>query len=273
MTSEQLEAWDDGRMIVNVRFSDILQANGLTTFDSIWNDRSGMVAKNVLRERTTSRLELNGPKGTKAFFLKRHTPAPLKEYIKPLLRLTRPILGARNEWQAILAFETAQIPTMTPVALGESDGCSFLLTEGLVGLQTLADLNQDLCAGERTISLSTRRRIIRNVAGVARQMHDCNLHHQDFYLYHLLVPVDDPGAHVVVIDLGRVRQRRRLEQRWRIKDLGQLAFAARTVPLPDRLRFLIHYLGRPLRSDDRRLIRRIGRKAAAIARHTRRHSL
>ncbi|MBT6486097.1 MAG: hypothetical protein HOK71_15725, partial [Planctomycetaceae bacterium] len=144
MKNFALECWDEGRVTVNRAFADSLRAHNLTTFDAIMNYTGGSIAKNVLRERTTTRIDLPETSGPKqAFFLKRHGPSPLKEYIKPWLRLTRPILGARNEWNAILAFHEIGIPTMIPVAIGESGRDSFLLTESIEGCRKLSHWVED----------------------------------------------------------------------------------------------------------------------------------
>src|SRR4051812_49026732 len=112
--------WDEGRLTVNRDWARLLKANRLTSFSALMGFEGGEVAKNVLRERTTTRFELaNGQSPGEAFYIKRHRPSSWIEYVKPLMRLRRPILGARNEWQAILAFHEAGISTMTPVALGE----------------------------------------------------------------------------------------------------------------------------------------------------------
>jgi hypothetical protein len=85
---------------------------------------------------------------------------------------------------------------------------------------------------------------------------------------------DAAGApDVRVIDLGRVRQRRKLSSRWIIKDLAQLEFSARRLACRDRLRFLRLYLGRSTTPGDRRLIRSVRHKAQRIAAHTVKHGL
>ena len=50
--------WDGGRLTVNLEFSPLLARHGLTNFDSLMEYSAGQFAKNVLRERTTTRLEL-----------------------------------------------------------------------------------------------------------------------------------------------------------------------------------------------------------------------
>jgi heptose I phosphotransferase len=265
---------DAGRLTVNRAFVPLLQQQRLDTFEALFKFRGGSVAKNLLRERTTTRVELHDASGSlTTLFLKRHARIPLKEYVKPLLRLTRPIIGARPEWDAILRFHELGIATMLPVALGESSGCSLLMTEGIEGCRKvpewLASRSKNL-GDEDATALQTA---IESVADIARTLHGSGMHHQDFYLTHFMVPLAGPPCPVHVLDLGRVREHRRLAGRWIVKDLGQLNFSARDIAKSDRLRFLTHYLGRPLAAADRPLIRRILRKSRAIARHSNRHGL
>jgi heptose I phosphotransferase len=120
--------------------------------------------------------------------------------------------------------------------------------------------------------LAESRRIIREVAEVARRMHSAGLHHQDFYAGHILLPHDaSRGIHI--LDLGRVRRCRRLGRIWIVKDLAQLNYSAHWFTAADRLRFLHAYLGRPLQPSDRALLRSIARKTASIRQHSRKHAL
>ena len=268
----QLEVHDHGRLTVNRDHVDILQQHGLTTFRSLMDYRGGQIAKNLLKERTTIRLELdNGQGGQSCFYLKRHRRSSWKEYVKPLFRLTRPILGARNEWDAILAFHQAGIPTMTPVAVGRAGSESLLLTAALDACDCLA--NRFTEWQQPDSSTQVPRQLLLDVAHTARSMHGANLHHQDFYLYHLLLRREQAEDGVVVIDLGRARRLPRLGARWIIKDLAQLNYSAWGISRTDRLRFLKAYLNRRPTAADRSLMRRIDRKTASIARHSSKHAL
>ncbi len=140
MKNFELETWDDGRLIVNAAFAEMLKQHALTTFQSLMEFEGGEIAKNLLRQRVTTRFELpQKGGGTGAFYIKRHGPSPLKEYIKPLIRLRRPILGAANEWNAILRFHEVGISTMTPVAFGQSGPHSFLVTAAIENCIKLSD--------------------------------------------------------------------------------------------------------------------------------------
>jgi heptose I phosphotransferase len=271
------DVWDGGRLTVNRDLSPILLLNGLTTFDSLMDFSGGQVAKNVLRERTTTRVVLADEDGVnRVFFLKRHRRPPLVELVKPWLRLQRPIHGARNEWDAILRFHQTGIPTMIPVALGEENDRSFLLTAAIEGCCKVTEWMTNHADSLRNGQLRTLREIVAGIAEVARTMHAAGMHHQDFYLTHLMLPVDgipQPVPKIHVIDLGRVRWHPRLSSRWIVKDLAQLDYSASRIAASDRLRFLKAYLGRPIEKSDRPLIRRILRKARAISRHSAKNRL
>jgi heptose I phosphotransferase len=271
------EIGDGGRLTVNRDFSPILARNGLVTFDALMDYSAGQFAKNVLRERTTTRLELTDVSGERrVFFLKRHRRPPLVEFVKPWLRLQRPILGARNEWEAILRFHKVGIPTMIPVALGEARGRSFLLTAAIEGCKKLSEWMNEQGGSLRNGQRQTWHEAIAGVAQVARTMHAAGLHHQDFYLTHLMVPQSaksEQARQIHVLDLGRVRWHRRLGSRWIVKDLAQLDYSASRATSSDRLRFLTAYFGRHPQATDVTLIRRILRKSRAIARHSTKNGL
>lgn len=272
MTTFDFADWDAGRLRVNVCYANLLQVHGLTTFDALHRFDSGDVARRV-ESRITTRIVLDDAAGSHAFFLKRHGPASLGEYLRPIVHGRWPIIGAANEWNAILRFHRAGIPTMEPVALGVCGRRSLLVTKSLEGHRSLLDWLRDETEGDRQPDSAVVRRLIEELADLTRAMHGSGLHHQDFYLNHLLIPDGHGPSGIHVIDLGRVRQQRRLGERWIIKDLSQLDYSSRLLSYSDRLRFLRAYLGRPLTRRDRSLIRRISRKSQAIDRHTQKHHL
>jgi heptose I phosphotransferase len=266
--------WDGRRLTVNREFAPLLNRHALTTFDAIADYSGGQVAKNVLRERNTTRLDLPDSAGaTRTLYLKRHQRPRVTELIKPLFRLTRPIVGARNEWEAILRFHELGIATMIPVALGEAEGRSFLITQGIEDCQKLTAWMQAHRHSLHNGELAALRNIVTGLADVARRMHAAGMHHQDFYLTHLMVPQNGGGTPIHVLDLGRARFQARLARRWIVKDLGQPNYLADGVSATERLRFFKRYLGRDLRSEDQALVRRIIAKSKAIARHSRKNGL
>ena len=255
MTRFELETWDSGKLNVNKAFAGLLRHHDWQTFTAIWSRTAdAAIAKKLRTDRITLRFTLNDNGVERPFYIKRHGRSSWKEYLKPLLRLTWPILGARNEWNAILDFHEIGLPTMTPVAFGESGTDSFLITESLENCDKLSDV----LANSKMVPKihSAHRQISVNVANLARTMHGAGLHHQDFYLGHLMQSQKTPET-IYIIDLGRVQKQKPLSQRWIVKDLAQLNFSASAIPLFERLRFLRDYLGRPLTEKDRPLMARI----------------
>lgn len=301
----ELDQWDDGKLVVNHAFANLLRRQHWTTFVVIWaRTAEAAVAKNLRTDRVTLRFTLDDAGHARTFYIKRHGRSAWKEYIKPLLSLRWPILGARNEWNALLAFHEAELPTMTPVAFGQCGTNSFLITEALENCTKLSELTRDSgsdpamreerpmvdanrphdvvplsAADDRSAPhpVPNRRVLVERVAQTTQRMHRAGLHHQDYYLGHLLLP--NPAAtgeapdRIYVIDLGRVRQQRPLSRRWIVKDLAQLNYSARDASLTERVRFLREYLGRKIGPADKRLIANIAAKTAAIARHSRKNSL
>ena len=287
MSRFELETWDHGRMVVNRAFANLFRRQHWTTFAVIWSRTAdAAIAKMLRTDRITLRFSLDDGGRERAFYIKRHSQSSLKEYIKPLLHFRWPILGAKNEWNALLAFHEAGLPTMIPVAYGQHGSNSFLVTEALEDCTKLSELGRPGDGTNSSMNVDThglpaekfRRLLVERVAHVTQQMHRAGLHHQDYYLGHLLLPNsvaagESVADRVYVIDLGRVRKQRLLSTRWIVKDLAQLNYSAGDVRPTDRLRFLKEYLGHKISSSDKKLIARIAAKTASIARHTKKNSL
>jgi len=175
----------------------------------------------------------------------------------------------------MIRFHQAGIPTMVPVAYGELRGHSLLVTESLNDCVKLSDwMRQSLPQKSQAYhddSSASAKSIIEEVARLARCMHQAGMHHQDFYLGHLLMEEatsQSASPKIHVIDLGRARFQRHLSSRWIVKDLAQLDYSASSFTNRDRADFMQHYLKRPATSHDQLLIKRIAKKSAAIARHS-----
>lgn len=263
MTNFAFDRWDHGRLLIHHDFAALFESARWTTFEAVWDATSqAAVAKDAGTERVTCRFELTGPQGPQAFYIKRHVAASFYETIKPLLHGRLPCLGAKVEWDALLAFHEAGLATMLPVALGQGGSESFLITAELQGCTKLSE-----CPAEEQTEWLVP------VAEVARRMHAAGLHHQDFYLGHLLRPNDHDGP-IHIIDLGRVQKHSPwFARRWIVKDLAQLNYSAKQARATDRLRFWQAYQGRPLTNDDKAVIRRILSKTQRIARHSQKNGL
>jgi hypothetical protein len=213
-----------------------------------------------IANRRTLRFTLNG----KRYFLKAHYGVGWKEIIKNLLQLRLPVLGARNEWQALQALTRLGVDTMKLVAYGErgwnpAHRQSFVVTEALEETESL----EDFCADWETHPPATRaelrlkRALIERVATIARRMHANGINHRDFYICHFLLDVSadvyqqPPQAlRLSLIDLHRVQLRKRTPLRWVVKDIGGLYFSSMRIGLTQRdlYRFMKVYRDTTLRT-------------------------
>jgi len=198
--------------------------------------------------RSTRRFE----RGGRGFYIKAHGPTGWWPIIEDLLKLRRPQVGARPEWEAIRAANTHGIPVPEIVACGEDRGSwasrsSFLVTDEVIPAISLEELFETT-----SVDAGLRRRLIRTVARLARRLHESGLNHRDFYLCHFLLDpssADSTTPRLTLIDLHRAQLRRQVPRRWQVKDIAGLYFSAMDIGLSGRdlLLFLGCYTGKPLR--------------------------
>ncbi|MGE0624989.1 MAG: lipopolysaccharide core heptose(I) kinase RfaP [Pseudomonadales bacterium] len=205
----------------------------------------GELVRDVAR-RQTLRVMLDG----RPFYLKRHRGVGWIEVLKNAVVGKRPVLGARNEFEACRHLERAGLKAPVVAAFAETGGLpagrsSFVLTDALVGYEDLESLTSGWL--ESPPDPLARRRLVLRVADFARRFHDAGLVHRDFYLCHLLLP-SDPQEDLAVLDLHRALIFAELPDRWRKRDLAALLFSALDLPVGclSWLRFVRRYCGRPL---------------------------
>jgi heptose I phosphotransferase len=187
--------------------------------------------------------------GTADYFAKIHQGVGWVEILKNLMQGRLPVLGARNEWLALGALRNAGVRSMTPVlfcerGLNPATRKSAILTESLESKITLEDFE--------TREPVLKRKLVNEVASMARNMHRAGINHRDFYLCHFLMDAPqeldkEPVLHL--IDLHRAQIRQNVPRRWVVKDLGGLLFSAfeKDLTKRDLLRFVRFYSDRPLR--------------------------
>lgn len=189
-----------------------------------------------------------------SYFAKLHSGVGWLEILKNLLNLRRPILGARNEWEAIHKLQELNIATMTAVAYGESGWNparrqSFIVTEELTDTISLEDYCMQWRESEPNWKI--KRALIERVASIASSLHSNGICHRDFYLCHFLLHKNEENfPKLSLIDLHRALVKSNLARRWVIKDIAGLLYSAKTIGLNQRelLRFVRHYHGKDLRA-------------------------
>ena len=226
-------------------------------FAELWRGRDVFAAvfalegrefRNV-KNRRTFRIEAAG----RGFFVKIHRATGWREIFKNLVQGKLPVVGADNEYRALLRLAELGIPAMTVAAFGRryfdpARRESFLITEELTDVISLEDL---ALAG---VAPALKRRLIRALAAAAAAMHRAGINHRDCYLCHFLLKkstADDPLPQLHIIDLHRAQLRARVPYRYRVKDVAGLFFSALDVPLSRRdvWRFIARYSGRPVKLE------------------------
>lgn len=220
--------------------------SGPDAFDQIFATE-GKIYRNF-KGRKTLRFE----HADRGYFLKIHPGVGWGEIFKSLLSLRAPVLGAKDEHDAILALERIGIQTMTIAGYGvrgnnPASTESFIITEEIVDAISLEDLvlNRDTYP----VTAAKKRALIKKVAQIARTMHRNGVNHRDFYLCHFLLPTEwlqnqhDLDPNLYVIDLHRTQVRSSVPSRWLEKDLAGLHFSSIDANLTsrDRLRFVSCY--------------------------------
>ncbi|WP_052417155.1 lipopolysaccharide core heptose(I) kinase RfaP [Cellvibrio mixtus] len=209
---------------------------------------TGTVAREM-PDRQTLRFDVNG----EAYYRKWHRGVGWMEIIKNLVRLRLPVLGARNEWNALNKMRALAIPGLIPVAFGVR-GKNPARQQSFIVTRELRDVIQlDHFFEQREVAPLIKRKLIVRVAVIARELHAAGINHRDFYLCHfmlreasLVTGVPD----ITLVDLHRAQLRARVPERWRVKDIGGLLFSSLNLGFSrrDYLRFLTVYFAADLRN-------------------------
>jgi heptose I phosphotransferase len=220
-------------------------ANDTDLFTQIMQQRGKVYRE--LEGRRTQRIELGGT----GYFLKQHFGVGWREIFKNLCSGRLPVISAKNEWRALQQLAALNIASLQVAGFGRrglnpAALQSFLLTPELTNVISL----EDLCKTWQALpdAVNFKRRLIREVAVIARTLHQAGINHRDFYLCHFLWEEGTPQK-LYLIDLHRAQIRNRTPLRWVLKDLAGLYFSSKDIGLTARdiWRFVKTYRQAPLR--------------------------
>ena len=240
VSSEKISVKNFPHMVVNHQYVSFLDSQGLLDFDRIYH-YSGTVIKQH-RERTVTRsvvrMELCSDTEKRTFYLKRHVPfrADFMGGIAPFFFRKR-LFPGMSEFENICLFREHGIATAAPVAAGgrkisTNQYESFLVTESFDPYLPLEDLIRifadDLQGKAGEIK---KKNLLRQVALMARQIHDAGFNHRDLNATHVLVsPFDEKGLFsLATFDLQRIDRKKWLRWKWFIKVMAEMSY---TLPAP-----------------------------------------
>lgn len=229
--------------------------------------------------RLTQRLLLD----KRPYFIKQHAGVGWKEIFKNILQLRAPVLGAGNEWRAMEKLRSLGLNVPVVAGYGQRGKNparlqSFILMEELAPVISLEDLAREW--GKKPRSIALKRKLIAEIARIARSMHQNGINHRDFYLCHFLLDIS-PGlenihagnVRLFLIDLHRAQIRRLTPERWIVKDLAGLYFSCNNIKLSrrDLLHFVRHYRAKPLRevlASEKEFWQKVERRGSTYRDHT-----
>lgn len=209
-------------------------------------------------------------KNNRAYFIKKHFGVGWREFWKNIFQLRLPVVSAERECLAIQKLKQLGIPTMNLVGFGERGFNplkkeSFIITEELENTEGLRDICMNW--SHNPLDFKAKLALIKEVARIARTLHENGVNHRDLYMAHFLL---DKTAFpkLYVIDLHRAQIRNRVPMRWIIKDLSALYYSARSVLTKrDTLRFLCEYFASPWREvveSKQNLLDKVAKKAGGL---------
>jgi hypothetical protein len=223
---------DEGRLYVRKDYQPVLSDRGWDRCDGVMQSLDCTVVRRV-EQRDNCLVELPNPRGgiTRAY-LKRHWTTQSGSAPSPGL----------EEAAAVGRCQGAGVKTMSIIAAGEqrnADGTveSFFMSEEIPGGLPADEFWRLRMGppGESSLAPAEHRlQLLECLAATARQFHQANLFHRDFYWCHFFVTERAPcrfAAHL--IDLQRVLQPRRFRWRWQLKDLAQFRFSVPVDQLSD----------------------------------------
>jgi tRNA A-37 threonylcarbamoyl transferase component Bud32 len=270
-----------GPMVVNVRFKEVLQEQGLLEPGKIFTFQKGSeLYKPGLGRRFRMRFEAIVEGRRSWFYLKRVHHPKLKDQWDRMLCGTVRHSGCGHERRMIKALEQCRIPVPVVVAYAEKmTGCyeraSALITEGIVGQSLEKYVPKHFGRGGDHEEVLRRRRWIRKLAELIGRFHRSGFCHRDLYLSHIFIGFRKNGEPIFhLIDMGRCFQMGLRRERWIVKDLAALEFSSPKfiISQTDRLRFFKTCMGKTkLDAQDKKLLRNIVRKCRQIDRHTQKH--
>lgn len=227
---------------------DLLCPQGLRLAEWLASGQARVIKQGP--HRVVYRVELAGQVPARSFYLKHDRASGWQAGARHLLRAN----PSRREWQRAEELSQLQIPTITPVALGERRRLgvvldSYLVTEAIPGARSLLEWANLLPTMPPEQAQPFKRRLLRAAARLCAALHQAGGEHQDFHAENILVSEggawaeDVPAVHL--IDVPGVRISQRLSWRASRNSLAMLAVGLMDhTTSADRWCFLREYLTR-----------------------------
>jgi tRNA A-37 threonylcarbamoyl transferase component Bud32 len=270
-----------GNLVVNVRYKEILEKQGLLDPKTIFTFQKGSeLYKPGLGRRFRMRFDAFMNNHWIWLYLKRVHHPRIQDQLDRIFSGTVRHSGCWHERSMIKQMGLCRIPAPVVVAYAEKmafcyELASTLITQGLVGQSLEVFVPKHFVRGADHEEILRRRAWTRQLAQMIGRFHRNGFCHRDLYLAHIFIGFKRNGNPIFyLIDLARCFKVRWRKQRWLIKDLSALNFSApnRIISRTDRMRFFLTYLEKSkLDQNDKTMVRAIVAKCERISRHNQKH--
>jgi tRNA A-37 threonylcarbamoyl transferase component Bud32 len=236
------------RLFVNPKFESTFAALGWNSFERVFIQFLPDYER--LTKMTVKRVQVPAPEGgIDAFFkLYHHQQSGWAFWFRPS--------KARCEFENYAVFERLGIPSAERIACGEERNLFGLLRRAFILTREVPQATELDKFIKTNPPLAQRRRLARELAGLARRLHEAGFYHGDFVWRNVLVSLEQPDApRLFLIDCPRGFLARPERERERLRDLASLDKAAvKLSSRSERLRFLLAYLGKEKLDEEARAL-------------------
>lgn len=214
-----------------------------------------MQTDGIVYREIEKRITLKFTHNQKHYFIKKHHGIPAVEWFKSLFSGQKLPVGAKSEMSALKRLQELGIKVPLLAGFGEkglNPLCkqSFVITEEVVDAAGLDTFETDW--KNQVLTWQRKQYLLRQVAIIARTLHQNGINHRDLYACHFMVaqsPSDHPE--VTLMDLHRAVIRKKTPVRWIIKDLASLYYSISNFNMTKRdiYRFISYYSAQPWRTE------------------------
>jgi len=245
------------KVFVAPEWRDVLKAEGLDDFESLWvRELSEVEAPNLERGGRSAVARYELPDG-RELYIKRQSGHAIRTLAHPIKGLPT----CQRELENIERFNKYGVPSLNAVYFDrkriEGRDCAILITEGLSRYKSLDQYQ----AVWESWSSSQKQELVRSVADLLSKLHLAGMQHNCCYPQHIFVTERDDGYHARFIDLEKARYNpiKRIRQ---LRDVESLLRRIGYWSSADILAFVSFYLNAPqldvrvksfMKSIDRRI--------------------
>ena len=238
------------QLFVNPKFERVFAVLGWNSFERVFTHF--LPGYERLNKMTVTRAQLPAPGGAIDVFFKvyHHQRSGWAFWFRPS--------KARCEFENYAVFERLGIPSAERIAWGEERSFLGLLRRAFILTREVPQAMELDKFSKTNPPRAQRRRLIRELADLARRLHEAGFYHSDFVWRNVLVSLEQPDRpRLFLIDCPRGFFARTGRERQRLRDLASLDKAAvKLSSRPERLRFLLAYLGKSKLDDEARALAR-----------------